>query len=314
VVEFYQHHSVPGYEIASVQAIYNPDMNHKFSLYLKELQQRDNNLAFKAKWPTGQENIADPIESPEKITWRGEIYQQFKTLAKPNQDSDYPAVNLLPMWHGTRREIIDSIFKTGYSNLATTDSGYFGKGIYGAHEAEYSYRVYGKTLILNWTACFSPYPVIDGDMKKFVFLNEQNQEVSIGNYSNYDAHFIPVTPNNPDNPYEDKYYPLKPKENHTYTELVVFQSVACLPRYLVELQPTLFKPILSSSTSAYPPEFFPLTQQKKEQKQWTLVKPTPATTNRYSGVLFPLTQQNQEEKKPIIRQSGVLTLINNEKH
>ena len=54
VIEFYQHHPVSGYDMASVHVIYNPDMNHKFGLYLKELQQRDNNPAFQAKWPTGK--------------------------------------------------------------------------------------------------------------------------------------------------------------------------------------------------------------------------------------------------------------------
>jgi len=218
-----------------VHVIYNPDMNYKFSLYLKELQQRDNNPAFKAKWPKGQETITDPIESPEQIAWRSQIHQQCLTLAKPYKDSDYPAVNLLPMWHGTNPAIVDSIFKTGYANLATTDSGYFGKGIYGAYEAEYSYRVYAKqdgALILNWTACFSPYPVMTGDMKKLE---------GKGNFSNYDAHFVPVVPRNPYNPNEEVYFPTKPDDHHQFTELVVFQSAACLPRYLVKVRKTLLQ-------------------------------------------------------------------------
>lgn len=243
-LQFYEHHPVPGYEIASVQVIYNPNMNHKFALHLVELQQHDNNPAFKAKWPTGQENKYDSVEHPEKVVWRTKVHQHFKDLAKPYQDSDYPAVNLLPMWHGTKAEVVDSICRTGYANLAITDSGFFGKGIYGAHEAEYSYRVYAKqggALILNWTATFSAYPVIDGDMKKFVMRNSEGREVSTGNYSNYDAHFAPVLPANPMNPNETVYYPTKPNQLHTYTELVVFQKAACLPRYLVMLQSTLLK-------------------------------------------------------------------------
>ncbi len=199
VVEFYQHHPILGYDIASIQVICNPSINHEFSLYMSRLQQRDNNSAFVAKWPTGQENRKDPIEPQENIAWRIEVHQQFKAMAKPYLDSDYPSVNLLPMWHGTKTEIVDSIFRTGYASLATTDNGFFGKGIYGAHEAEYSYRVYAKeggALILNWTACFSAYPVIDGDMKKLE---------GKGSYSNYDAHFVPVTPRNPNNPNEDVY-------------------------------------------------------------------------------------------------------------
>ncbi len=259
-LEFYQHHPVPGYEMASVRVIYNPSMNHEFALYMGRLQQRDNNPAFTPKWPTGQENFQDPVESPENIHWRTKVHQQFKDLAKPYQDSDYPAVNLLPMWHGTKTAITDSIFRAGYAALATTDSGFFGRGIYSAHEAEYSYRVYAKqggALILNWVACFSAYPVIDGDMNKFVMRNSQGLEVSISNYSNYDAHFVPVVPAHPLNPNETDYYPTKHNQPHTYTELVVSQTAACLPRYLVELQPTLVKAVPPSpSTGENKPIFF----------------------------------------------------------
>ena len=250
VLQFYQHHPVFGYEMASVHVIYNPSMNHKFALHLAELQQCDKNPAFEAKWPTGREKKEDRLESQEKIRWRAQVYEQFKGMAKPYQDSDYPSVYLLPMWHGTKADIVDSICRTGYANLAITDSGFLGKGIYGAYEAEYSYRVYAKqggALILNWTAIFSAYPVIDGDMSKFVMKNSQGQAVSIGNYSNYDAHFAPVVPCDPTNPQEITYYPTKPNQRHTYTELVVFQKAACLPRYLVELKKVLQNSLPSSS-------------------------------------------------------------------
>ena len=261
--------------MARVHVIYNADMNHEFALHMKKLQQRENNPAFKPKWPNGQENQQEPIESQNQIAWRSEIHQQCLTLAKPYQDSDYPAVNLLPMWHGTKKAIVDSIFKTGYANLATTDAGFFGKGIYGAYEAKYSHRVYADkqdgALILNWTAFFSAYPVIyeDMQMKKFMMKNDKGQDVSIGNYSNYDAHFIPVVPRNPNNPDEVAYYPTKLKEPHIYTELVVFQSAACLPRYLVELQPTLVKPMPSVSTDSYKGTFFSPVQQEKQKKKST---------------------------------------------
>ncbi len=257
VIEFYQHHSVSGYDVASIQVIYNPDMNREFSLYMKKLQQRDKNPAFVAKWRNGQENRKDTLEPQENTDWRGEVHQQFQMMAKPYQDSDYPSVSLLPMWHGTKTAIVDSIFRSGYASLATTDNGFFGKGIYGAHEAEYSSRVYAKeggALILNWTACFSAYPVIDGDMKKLEGKDS---------YSNYDAHFVPVAPRNPDNPNEDTYYPTKPNEPHQYTELVVFQSAACLPRYLVQLQPTLPK-ALPLSISQYSKTFFPPVEEQKD--------------------------------------------------
>jgi hypothetical protein len=83
-----------------------------------------------------------------------------------------------------------------------------------------------------------------------------------GNYSNYDAHFIPVVPRNPDNSNEEVYYPTRPYDKHQYTELVVFSSEACLPRYLVELQPTLQKP-LPLNRNEYRGVFFPSVQEEK---------------------------------------------------
>ena len=233
VVGFYQHHPVPGYHVASVQVIYNRDFNQAFELQIKKLQQKDGNPAFAPSW--GAEN--DP-------QWRLATDRKWAELAKPQADPAYPAVKIVPLWHGTKRGILDSLFRTGYANLAITDSGFFGRGLYGAYEAEYSYRVYGpgnsnqcKTpaegaLILNWVASFSAYPVIDGDMTKLE---------GKGNYRNYDAHFVPVLPADPTNPNEVSYYPCRPQQNNLYTEVVTFESASCLPRFLVELQPDLVK-------------------------------------------------------------------------
>jgi ribosomal protein L36 len=165
------------------------------------------------------------------------VHEQCEVLAKPYIDGEYPNVKLLPVWHGTRPEMLDSIFTIGYESLAITDSGFYGKGLYGTYEAEYAYRVYSQgALILNWAACYSAYPVIDGDMNN---LKEK------GNYQNYDAHFIPVTPANPKDPNPMVYFPCKPNQAHTYNELVVFKDTQCLPRYLVALQKiNLQSPIL----------------------------------------------------------------------
>ena len=223
VQSFYAHHPVPGHEIASVKVIYNPAMNRAFSIHLAQLQERATNPAFTPKWSWD-----------ENQEWRQKVYQLHETLAKPYTDPDYPAVKLLPLWHGTSPAIVDGICRTGYANLATTDGGFYGKGLYSAHEAEYAHRVYSKgALILNWVASYSAYPVVHGDMPKLA---------GKANFQNYDTHFIPVSPKNPTDPNEVNYYPCKPGTAHTYTEVVVFESAACLPRYLVELQPIGAKP------------------------------------------------------------------------
>ena len=225
-------------KLASVKVIYNKTFNQKFNLQLETLQQKYNNPGFTPKW-----------DKENNTEWRAETHKKFEELAKPYTDNDYPAVKILPLWHGTNPAILDSIFRTGYANLASTDSGFFGKGLYGTHEAEYSHRVYGKgALILNWVATFSAYPVIDGDINK---LAEK------GNYQNYDAHFVPVTPKDPNDKNEVNYYPCKPNQKNTYTELVTFESSSCLPRYLVELQSNKPQPGIgepSNNTTPKPQE------------------------------------------------------------
>lgn len=232
-ISLFQSHPVPGYEIASVKTIFNKLFDSDFKNQLTKFQQKQGNPAFVPQW-----------NSKSNPTWRAKTLQLLTDFSRDFTDTDFPDVTLVPAWHGTNPATLHSIFTTGYANIATTDSGFFGKGIYSALEADYAHRVYSKgALILNWVCAFLVFPVIDGDMS----LLEGK-----GNYSNYDAHFAPVVPFNPNNPKEVNYIPCKLGQANKFSEIVVFQSTACLPRYLVELQPTLPKS-LSSSAEIPPP-------------------------------------------------------------
>jgi TPR repeat protein/serine/threonine protein kinase len=238
VMQFYSHHAAIGYDVAGIEVIYNPNMNRKFALYMDELQNRDKNPAFMPRWQTNE-----PDQGDDKVL-RQKTFELFEQYSKPYVDPDFPAVKLLPLWHGTKPEVLASLFTTGYANLATTDSGYFGKGIYGAWEAEYSQRVYSKgALILNWAAVFSPFPVIFSDMGR-LRLSENK-----ANYGNYDAHFVPVFPASK-NPHEMVYYACKSGQAPKYTEVVVFQSAGFLPRYRIHLEKTDIKELTVVSKPA----------------------------------------------------------------
>lgn len=225
---FFLRNPPPGYDIGSVEIIFNPTLGYNFETRLDTLNERIDSPAFQRKW---HKETTDAV-------LREEVYKTYKAMAAKHADEQYPHLKLLPMWHGTKAGVIDSICKTGFANLALTDSGYFGKGIYSAYEAEYSWRVYCQNgandgvLILLWNACFSAYPVIDGDMEKLK---------GKGNYGNHDAHFIPVTPKDPTNPNEVSYIPCKKGQKATYHELVVFEQSHCLPRYVVRLQANMKK-------------------------------------------------------------------------
>lgn len=275
-LESYHHHPVPGYEVTKVEVIYNPNLNNIFGNRLQLLQHRYENTAFDAKFE--EEN-----ESEDRKKWRAEVSNLWKLMSTKYVDSNYPQVKLLPLWHGTNLKILDSIFKTGYANLAKTDDGYFGKGLYSAYEAEYSWRCYSKgALIMNWVSMYSAYPVIDGDMPKLQ---------AKGNYQNYDSHFVPVIPDRLDKK-TDIYYPCQPGQKHQYIEVVVFDSAQCLPRYLVTLQATLLKsPLIFSSNKLSPrtersiDKFFKYVGYGQQEEAEAMLKGNPKIGLAYSDLV-----------------------------
>ena len=189
---------------------------------MRLLQKRQNNPAFQPKWSTENES-----------EWRGAIHAIFEKMTAAYQDKDCPNVKLLPVWHGTRPEILPSLFKTGFASLASADAGYFGKGHLFAYEAEYSYRVYSKgALIDQLVCCFSAYPVIDGDMLNLKAKPIMPIMMRMWRLWCLKIHSIQIP---------KVIFLVKPGQRPQYTEVVVFESCAMLPRYLVELQASLLK-------------------------------------------------------------------------
>ena len=217
VVTLYQKSPLPGYGVGRIEIINNPALTRQFEGKVMVLNARGDNAAFMPKWG-----------SESDLPVRTRIDQALKEITVLHP-STYQHVQFLPMFHGTKATLVDSIFQTGFANLATTDSGFFGKGIYNTSYAEYAHRVYSDgTILFNWVAFFSAYPVTHPDMSKLQ---------GGSNYSNYDAHYTLIVPRNPDNPNEVVYFPLTDTQDPTYDELVVFDSSHVLPRYLVTLAP-----------------------------------------------------------------------------
>jgi len=224
---------IVGYEIVSIEIVYNSHTEKAFEAHSHKLQKRAGNPAFMPKWP-------NKCASPEETKWRGDVVKKWQSFSV--QDTSCPDVYILGSWHGTNPDIVGSIFETGFANLATTDSGFFGKGLYFSREAEYAYRVYshgegknrgqlgnGGILLFNWVLAYSIYPVIHGDMDK---LKEK------GNHQNHDAHFIPIVPRSAHDFYETVYFPCQSQyQDAVFHELAVFESAAALPRCLVAVAP-----------------------------------------------------------------------------
>lgn len=229
VISAYSPYNVNGYEIASIEIIYNEPLNRSFGAQLNLLNNRYGNPKYKPTWP----NIVNSKEQ----SFRKKIYEDLLQLTEPHKDLDFPHVKILPCWHGTSEEIASNhIFKEGYGIFSDlkfkTDEGYFGSGIYSAIEADYAFRVYATKyasnaiLLMNYVCIYNAYPVIDGDQVKL-----QGKQ---GGYDNCDSHWIPVRSNA--HPNTAIYLPCKLNEVPQYREIVVFNSLQCLPRYKVKLK------------------------------------------------------------------------------
>lgn len=246
VLKAYSPHPVPGYDIGSIEIVYNEQLNRIFSGHMITMNKRKGNAKYTPTWKT------QPMSLEKRH--REATYQIVQQLAESHRDSNVSNILLLPLWHGTSEAVAQHIFNTGYGIFNSldpqfvTDEGYFGRGVYTAHEAEYSYRCYAQrhgdkaVLLLNWVSTLEAYPVIDGDMPKVKGIQ--------GGYDNCDAHFIPVR--SPQHPHTNLYYPCDPHEKSQYLEMVVFNPAQCLPRYQVKLVKSTPKPSIdASAVSSY---------------------------------------------------------------
>lgn len=128
VLKIYAACGVPGYDVVAVREVCNPRLAEGFHSRLAELQSRSGNPPFQ---PFHSRYPADT-----HMAHRHAVIDGVKTLARPFTDNSFPDVSILPVWHGTNAAVLTSILTGGFANLASTDSGYFGKGLYGTPDAE----------------------------------------------------------------------------------------------------------------------------------------------------------------------------------
>lgn len=257
VLKAYFHHPIPGYNIASIEIIYNEQLNRIFFAQMKTMNGRKGNPKYTPTWKTETQGIEKQHRETND--------QVLQKLGEGHSDSEVPNMTVLPLWHGTSEDVSEHIFNTGYGIFNTnnpqfvTDEGFFGRGVYTAHEAEYAFRGYAQkwgdkaVLLLNWVSLFEAYQVIHGDMPKV-------QGKPMG-FDNCDAHFILVRSNQ--HPNTNLYYPCNFGEKHQYTEVVVFNPAQCLPRYRVKLLKNIPKPSIDDlATTNYQMglDFFGLSQ------------------------------------------------------
>lgn len=282
------------YRIASIQVIYNPELEDAFALEAKFLLERQKTPAFEPAWKKTQ----DPFERD----WRQEYDNRFSEFAAPYADVYSPGLRYMPLWHATAGANVPSIATTGFANLATTDAGFFGKGLYGARQARYSYDAYWKPLqiqnknpkmLCGWAVTGATLPAIKPDEPKLM---------GAPNYANHDAHFIPVVPNS-NNPKETVFTMPQHGQAPVYDELVVFQSHQFLPRYVVTFEPIWppsnlpVEPELEMAKAQSATQLQHYAQIRSEQKNKGHADVRPNRDSRVAELQAQLAQERQQAQQ-----------------
>jgi len=241
----YFHHDKPsGYDIGRIYCLHERHQVQAFELNLSSQEREADKFAPTWKKEPRAKQRAKAISRWHTAT---DPFSPFQTMESDGRRRTWKKTKVLPLWHGSSKEVCESVGESGFmffgkqslgtkksSDPKSTDDGFFGSGIYFTNSARYAADIYSQGhILLGWISMREPFPVV-GDAKQQDMQTLRGR----GAYKHYNAHYVPVHP-------EDKtpscamYYPCKSKESAYCDEVVVFQKAQTLPRFWVELQPSI---------------------------------------------------------------------------
>jgi len=229
------------HEIKRIWCVHERHQQQAFELHLSN-QEREA-TKFPPTWE--QEPRAEQRAAViDRWTQATAPFSPFQYREADGRIRSWRQTKILPLWHGTREEICESICSSGFvyfgkTSLGThgagdpksTDEGYFGSGFYFTNSPRYAADIYSKGhLHLVWVSMRHPFPVV-GDPEQLDMAHLRGR----GAYKHYNAHYVPVVPVK-DNPHCAHYHPAQPGETPICDEYVVFEKVQTLPGYWIELE------------------------------------------------------------------------------
>lgn len=259
----FNHNPPKNRRIQAIYCLHNPRLTNQFEALLPTLDEEGQNSFFAPSWDRKEDHLrAKTIQRWQKAA---DLFSPFFCPVSERETRQLKHVRILPLWHGTREEVCDSVAKTGFAFFGThdydnggkgdgssTDIGFFGNGIYFTNSARYSIHYAPKTTtqhaLLSWVSMREPYPVVS-DRDCSSERDEPADKTLLkgkGPYKKHNAHFIPVAPI-PGTSKKTIYYPCTLKREPWWDEIVVFQKGQTLPRFWVQFAVDL--PYAPSSTS-----------------------------------------------------------------
>ena len=235
------HHQKPTkYSLGKVLIIHDRDQQKAFEHTLSAQEKEA------PKFPPNWDQEPRAPQRAEAIQrWKDTAAQfsPFESMESDGRRRTWEATKILPLFHGTSKDICHSICESGHTYFGkttlakkagdphSTDDGYFGSGIYFTNSARYAADIYSHGhLLISWVSMREPFPIV-GDP------SQEDMKIFRGKpaYSHYNAHYAPVTSLNPADPNCPEYYPTKEGQAPTYDEYVVFHKTQTLPRFWIHL-------------------------------------------------------------------------------
>jgi hypothetical protein len=153
-------------------------------------------------------------------TWTSQQLKEFGDRFSWNKEGDVAPI--LPMVHGTDKDVAFKICDSGFSNLSLLDAGYYGRGMYFTRSAYYALPYYGTkkepAVLICLTIPGNSYPVVEHRNEKQSFLG---RPIKSGYQSNY------VLTNREGNPCTKHV-----QDGKFYDELVLEQESQVVPIYI----------------------------------------------------------------------------------
>ena len=254
----FSYQTPPNRSIKHAYCIHNPEVTRKFEANIPTIDKRAQDPFFAPK--LNNETLpALRKKTLERWEETAKYYSPFSITWEGKRKDTYSHAKILPLWHGSNSQTIQSIAKTGFTFFGkqkmdqgdsdgSTDQGFFGSGIYFTNSPRYAADIYSDgNLLLAWVSMKTPYPVV-ADVSYPKKPDDMRILEGKGAYSKYNAHYIPVISIDPKNEKCAVYYPCTKDDTPALDEFVVFESSQTLPRFWIELQIDLVKSLSPLTT------------------------------------------------------------------
>ena len=293
VWRYFYHDKPKRWGIKQIYCIHERHQQQAFELNLSAIEREAPK--FPPTW-NQEPRATQRAQAIERWREAANLFSPFNTLENDGRRRDWKETKILPLWHGSSAAVAHSVAESGFvyfgktslggTQTKSTDVGFFGSGIYFTNSARYAADIYGSGIILMaWVSMREPFPVVGDDPQTDMGLLQGQ-----GAYKNYNAHYVPVTSCNPQDPFEANYYPTKQGEGTHCDEIVVFHKSQATPRFLVEVEVEVPYLMVPSNIPQFVDELIPHLFKILENQNVDRDTKTPALPRR-RACLPPQTQR-----------------------